>query len=282
MKKKILLLAFLMTCLFFYGQTPSGVQRSYHRLNKLGDNLNSATLQYCDNLEGRQLKLNIRDIPSPIPVGTVIFIDDNGDPETFGYFIVEFSRARSNQDADETVPNSAVTTVTINCSTDSDGDGINDSEDNCPNQAGPASNNGCPQPELAIVLNGSTISSQCSSCDVFFDQLGTDRHFINRPTGIANLDILVENLGGSTSSSTTVGLYVSADNVLQINSDSKIKTFSLGTINPGSVKFSSGPIFASDTDVTTNFWLIIKIDDNNSNNESNENNNTFALRFRVN
>ena len=30
---------------------------------------------------------------------------------------------------------------------DSDGDGVSDPKDNCPNQAGPAANNGCPWPD---------------------------------------------------------------------------------------------------------------------------------------
>ncbi|WP_420574450.1 hypothetical protein [Kordia sp.] len=34
--------------------------------------------------------------------------------------------------------------------TDSDGDGIPDADDDCPNEAGPASNNGCPEPDCVV------------------------------------------------------------------------------------------------------------------------------------
>jgi hypothetical protein len=139
-----------------------------------------------------------------------------------------------------------------------------------------------PKPDLKINLSNSIINSDCSNCDIVFDRLGTDRHYINRPTGIASLDILVENIGSVVSSATKVGLYISADNILQTNSDTKIKTFSLGSINPGSTRYSSGAIFASEIDVTTNFWLIIKLDDGNLIEETDENNNVFAIRFKVN
>lgn len=183
--KKILLFTIILLGLTSYGQTPNPIQRSYHRLYKLGNDLNTATTQFCQNTSGSLLKLNITNIPSPIPIGTVIFIDDNGDPETFGYYIVNFSRVSGNQDADETVPNSTVSIVSIDCANadfdgdgvpnsqdncpnasnsnqsdidndgigdvcdnqdnrDTDGDGVQNHQDNCPNEAGPASNQGCP------------------------------------------------------------------------------------------------------------------------------------------
>ncbi len=167
---------------------------------------------------------------------------------------------------------------------DADGDGVPDSEDDCPNQAGPASNNGCPgDPELSINLNGSSITSDCFNCDSFFSVIGTDRHFLNAPTGIANMNVIVNNTGTITSTSTNVGIYVSANSTFESGSDTRIKTFSLPAINSGGIGLASGALFVSDFNAFGgNFWLLVRVDDAENNQETNENNNVFALRFRIN
>ncbi len=169
---------------------------------------------------------------------------------------------------------------------DADNDGVPDSQDQCPNDPGPPSNNGCPsKPELSIDLFGSSITSDCFSCDSGFSFIGSDRHFINSPTGIASINVLVRNSGNTTSSSSSVGIYISNNSTFESGSDIRIKGFSLGTISPGNVRFSSGALFIPDFNPSGfrgNTWLIIRVDDAENNDETNENNNVFALRFRVN
>lgn len=166
---------------------------------------------------------------------------------------------------------------------DSDGDGIPDSQDDCPNDAGPSSNNGCPgDPELSIVLNGSTIFSDCFNCNAIFSQIGSSRHFLNTPASSASVSVLVENTGDLSSGTTNVGVYISADATFQKNGDTRIKTLSLAPISPGSTKFAAGALFVSDfNSVGGNFWLLFRADDAENNDESNENNNVHAIRFGV-
>ncbi|WP_136466014.1 CARDB domain-containing protein [Flagellimonas onchidii] len=198
------------------------------------------------------------------------------------YYYLTYSGTNEHPDEDYRVDSQSASIVQYDC--DSDGDGISDSQDNCPNQAGPASNNGCPgNPELSIDLNGSTISSDCSNCDNIFNSIGSDRHYLVDPTGIANIDVFVKNTGSVSSSASTVGFYVSNDNVLQGNSDSRIKTVNVSSLSPNSGKYASTSLFVPDfNSVGGNFWLLIKVDDSNANQESNENNNVFALRFAIN
>ncbi|MBW8199706.1 thrombospondin type 3 repeat-containing protein [Flagellimonas abyssi] len=174
--------------------------------------------------------------------------------------------------------------ININCVIDSDNDGIPDDQDNCPNESGPASNNGCPgEPDLSINLNGSVINSDCFGCDNYFSQIGTDRHYLNNPSGIANIDVLVQNLGNATSTSTTVGYYISANSTFESNSDTRIKTSNIGSLSTNSGDYSSVTLFTYDfNSVGGNFWLLIRVDDDDDNDESNENNNVFALRFAIN
>lgn len=53
--------------------------------------------------------------------------------------------------------------------TDSDGDGVPDSSDNCPNQPGPLSNQGCPVPAAATGV-------QAKSAASFIDSIGVNTH----------------------------------------------------------------------------------------------------------
>ena len=139
-----------------------------------------------------------------------------------------------------------------------------------------------PRPDLSIELNGSVINSECFGCDNIFSQIGSDRHYINDPSGIANIDVFVQNTGQGKSSSSSIGFYVSADQYFQSGSDTRIKTTTFSSINANSGKYVSTALFASDfNSFGGNFWLLIRVDDNENNQESNENNNVFPLRFAV-
>lgn len=174
--------------------------------------------------------------------------------------------------------------VSISCTVDSDGDGVPDSEDNCPGQAGPASNNGCPgAPELSINLLGSNISSDCFNCESSFQYMGTDRHFLNSSGGIASINVFVQNQGEASSSSSTIGYYISANSTFESSSDTRIKTANIGSIAADGGTYVSTSLFGYDFNgVGGNFWLLIRVDDGESNDESNENNNVYALRFAIN
>ncbi|WP_422349241.1 CARDB domain-containing protein [Flagellimonas sp.] len=140
-----------------------------------------------------------------------------------------------------------------------------------------------PLPDLSIDLNGSVINSNCSGCDNIFSQIGSDRHYINNPTGIATIDVFVQNTGQGDSRSSSIGFYVSADQNFQSGSDTRIKTTNFSSIGSGSGKYVGTTLFTSDfNSFGGNFWLLIRVDDNQNNPESNENNNVFPLRFAVN
>ncbi|MBO0321341.1 hypothetical protein J0X14_03455 [Muricauda sp. CAU 1633] len=173
--------------------------------------------------------------------------------------------------------------ISISCTVDSDGDGVPDSEDDCPNQAGPASNDGCPgNPELSIDLDGSIIYSDCSNCENVFSEIGTDRHFLETSASTTSIDVYIQNLGGVSSSSSTIGFYISADSSYQSESDNQIKSENVGSIAANSGSYASTSLFVEDFDeVGGNFWLLIRVDDSDTNQESNENNNVFAIRFNM-
>ncbi len=277
MKKITLLIMLLVGIKSTYSQTSR-----YHRLRSLGTSISSSeSNSFCSgsNFSNKPLaKWNIIS-NAPLQVNKVyrIFIDDE-----IKYYWVEQTFNYATDDDGETVHQNNINLHTITCP-DNDNDGIPNTQDNCPNEAGPASNNGCPgNPELSINLNGSTINSNCFNCSPFFSQIGSARHFVYQNSGIANLNIKIKNNGNATSNSTTVGIYVSADNVFQKNSDAKVKSFNLSAISPGQLGDAPGTLFASDFQVTTNFWLLIRIDDNETNDETNENNNVFAIRFNAN
>ena len=100
---------------------------------------------------------------------------------------------------------------------------------------------------------------------------------------MANIDVLVQNLGNASSTSTTVGYYISANSTFESNSDTRIKTSNIGSLSTNSGDYSSVTLFTYDfNSVGGNFWLLIRVDDDDDNEESNENNNVFALRFAIN
>lgn len=88
---------------------------------------------------------------------TAEYYDENGYRHESGKIVFNITYVKeSNPDSDgdglsdneDRCPNQAGPASNNGCPiSDSDGDGIPDDQDNCPNQAGPASNNGCPLPD---------------------------------------------------------------------------------------------------------------------------------------
>lgn len=107
MKNNYLFLTILLVTISTFGQT------KYHRLGKLGNDINIATNNYCQDNTIGQLKLNITSIPSRLSTGTVVNIDAG---ESFdGFYIVEYSKNSSDQDADENVSFSDLSITTLGC-----------------------------------------------------------------------------------------------------------------------------------------------------------------------
>ncbi|RNL83066.1 hypothetical protein ED312_15465 [Sinomicrobium pectinilyticum] len=169
---------------------------------------------------------------------------------------------------------------------DNDGDGVPNGQDDCPNEPGPSSNDGCPEGEADLVLDksGTIISSECSSCPGPLSNLGSQRHIISRNAGILSFNlIIVDNQGSASAGSSKIGLYLSSDNKLDSNDFKFSTTFSLSSINAGSSKDSSGSIFGSDFDYNQafgNYYLLLVLDVNKSIDESNEANNVTAIPIR--
>lgn len=281
-------LFFILITLFCFQISLGQTTNRYHRLKALGTSLSSSEINsFCSGSTFQSRPTAHWNVISvnPLQVGKIYLFYHYERERNEYYYVEQYFNYATGDDGQTIFENDINPPVQVSCpEPDSDGDGVPNSQDNCPNQAGPASNNGCPLPELSFVLNGSIINSNCLSCDIVFSQIGTNRHFVNN-NGVANVDILVENSGGSTSSATTVGVYVSSNSTFESDSDSLFTTFPLGAISKNNTKFASGGLFWSDFDndnISGSFWLIFRIDDNESNNELDEDNNIHAIRFRVN
>lgn len=251
--------------------------------------------------------------------GDLVRVSSSPSDDEFGYFAVTYIAPGSWSDEDETIGAGRFTKITLDCDNDgisnendncvkvsnsnqadldddgkgdacdnvdnrdSDGDGVENFEDDCPNEFGLASNNGCPgNIDLSIDLNGSTIVSNCFNCAVNFSNIGSDRHILYIPSGTANIDVRVRNTGNVASASSTVGFYVSANNTFEARNDTRVKSFNLSAVNANGFRNSSGTLFVDDFDsISGNFWLLVRVDDAESNQESDEDNNVFAMPFSI-
>ncbi|MEX0360076.1 MAG: thrombospondin type 3 repeat-containing protein [Allomuricauda sp.] len=162
MKKiTLLFLAFILP-LAIYAQS-----YRYHKVRDLGTSYSQANTNFCNNTLGQEIKLNIY-ISSTLTVGNIYFIEDIDGVDR--YVKVTYSHYKSNQDADEFVNGTNIgAPITFTCVVDSDGDGVPDNQDNCPNDPGPASNNGCPTPPN-IKLIEAEITQSGNTWDVFNNQ----------------------------------------------------------------------------------------------------------------
>jgi len=292
MKKNILFTHFL--CLFTaysFGQTFGHTVISINTTNTsvakdiicpfINDNGGVNLLSLRNGRSTRKFNITGRSFP----VGTILSLAPNSSSTEVGYYVVLYSKTSRHADEDENYSNPNLFAIQ---DFDCDNDGIPNSQDNCDKQAGPASNNGCPgNPELSIALSSSTIFSDCSlfTCDVEFDSVGTDQHFVNTG-GVATISIVVNNTGGLVSNNSNIAIYRSIDDTLNTSGSSaevKVKERNMSAINPNqSKRFDIALFYADFNSFKGPTFLIVKIDDNNSNNETNEDDNTFVLRFRVN
>ena len=274
--KKITFLFLLLISYSFFGQT------KYHRLKELGESYTLASNNFCANVNIGGLKLNIQNIAAKLPVGETILISvgDSFD----GYYLVEYSQDQSYQDADEFVSFSDITIVNFNCVTDTDGDGVADSQDNCPNQAGPSSNNGCPVSSYDLEFDTSRTEVYVQNRGyVKLDNITSNDYFeIGNGNGMYFRNITIKNTGGSISPNTAINLYLSIDNQLNRNTDPKLtqNAISLYNIQPGASRTVSNiqDILAADIPSNVplnNYYLFLSIDQ--VYNDVNFSNNTISI-----
>lgn len=133
----------------------------YHIIKYRGQTKKDAFLSKCNNDVENSVGINI---DQKLSVGTVYYLD-RGVGIGPRYYEVTTASDSSNHMADTDISNDKIeSSFVVNCGLDSDNDGVADSIDSCPNEAGPSSNNGCPMVDLAnveitqlrILRNGST------------------------------------------------------------------------------------------------------------------------------
>lgn len=183
-------------------------------------------------------------------------------------------------------------TILTSCLNDTDSDGIPDAEDDCPNEAGPVSNNGCPgNPDLQVNSNQVTIFSDCRNCPIRLNELGNNRHLFNSSASIFTISqMVINNIGTANSTPTDIVFYRSNNATLERNQDFRIRSIrdiNLGVINAGGIRVESATIFGSDlglpiSSTVGNFFILVSLDDSNSNTEANENNNIIPIPIRIN
>ena len=174
-----------------------GQSYKYHKVKDLGNSITDVTESFCNDLGTKYHKLNIY-LASKLEINEVYFFQDVDGQNFYGKVVQ--AEDTSDQDADEFINESNVgDIINITCNTDTDGDGINDTEDNCPNtpnsnqndldndgigdvcdskdnrdsdgdgvenwldncptQAGPSSNNGCPVGNPDFIVVGISIDA---------------------------------------------------------------------------------------------------------------------------
>ena len=172
---------------------------------------------------------------------------------------------------------------------DNDGDGIPNSQDNCPNEPGPSSTNGCPEnPNLSIDMEASRVFSNCQNChpalDLFFQN--NQRHIIQDGSGSVTFNNLeIRNIGNIVSNASKVNFYISINDELDQNDELlSAKDIPFRSVNQSyGVDLEITGWDIENVEFTTgNQYILIQIDPNNTNNEGStgENDNLLALPIR--
>ncbi len=174
---------------------------------------------------------------------------------------------------------------------DSDGDGVPNSQDNCPNVAGPASNNGCPVlPNLK--LKSLKVKNTTTNSTIFnFPNGNTNTPTLNKGN-YYDFIIEVENNISSSNTANSVSLDMLLNtsttlypdpraNVYNVSTDSNI-----GNVNANSSIIKTFSVYVSSTIGSSpslsngsGYTLSFDIDSNGRISESNENDNINQLQF---
>lgn len=162
---------------------------------------------------------------------------------------------------------------------DSDGDGIQDWQDQCPYEAGPSSSNGCPgNADLVLDLDKST--SIASGCQCSTKPLYNKTPYTLYLSEHLGLNLRVNNTGKINSGNYKVGIYTSVTN--DIKNATLMEEYNFNSISPSkfqtkhSIQLNHSDF--NNTDGYGNTYLHIKVDNKNNVNEGNsgENNNIFS------
>ncbi|MBP1838443.1 T9SS type A sorting domain-containing protein [Formosa algae] len=180
-------------------------------------------------------------------------------------------------------------------SEDRDGDGILNDQDNCPDEAGPSSNNGCPilSPNLSVDSVNSIVFSSCMSCNPYLNTFlnSSKRHLVAGGVGSITFNKLnIRNTGNTTSNSGKIDFYYSTNTTLVKsggNADKKLesKTIPALEINKShgiELSISGVDIFGVDHNSPStngNFYILVDIDatDTNSEGETGEGDNLLII-----
>ncbi|MHA7056558.1 thrombospondin type 3 repeat-containing protein [Aquimarina sp. M1] len=246
--------------------------KKYHKVISVGDTATEAKQNICagNTAESISWKLNIT-IANPLILGKVYKMNFGRGLKYYKVLIA----SQSSSDGDYLMPGNPIGSP-FNAQCDSDNDGVPDYTDNCPNEQGPASNNGCPQiPNLTVDLNASAVFSQCLSCppplDTFFNS-GKKHLITNGGVGSISFDRLaIRNIGNTTSNSAKVKFYFSINNSIG-SSDKLIKTITIPSRNVNSSYGIQTTIDGWDINnngdlANGNYFILVDIDTDNSNNE---------------
>ncbi|MEH6680635.1 MAG: T9SS type A sorting domain-containing protein [Sediminicola sp.] len=101
---------------------------------------------------------------------------------------------------------------------DSDGDGVPDNQDNCPSQAGPASNNGCPLPTGPANVQIQRVTVKKNGATVYDSNVPNSVLTLNN-NNFYDINITIKNIGGTTQSKIQWIVAESSNNSLSVTSD---------------------------------------------------------------
>ncbi|WP_459210849.1 hypothetical protein [Aquimarina rhabdastrellae] len=163
---------------------------------------------------------------------------------------------------------------------DSDGDGILDSQDNCPNQAGSASNNGCPIGDPDFVITKISINAE-----------GTYTYTPNvlqlRKNKSHDICVTIKNQGQTTGKPNNAALILTNNSDI-ITSNIIANLFSINAnqnIAPNQTQEFCGSIYLWDThlgySLNSFHYIHAEVDSFDNTDESNENNNLVYASLSV-
>ncbi len=260
----------LLISFYSFGQDPYS-----HRLKSLRTTSLETAKTYCSGESipsGSRHKIVI--LGKKLEVGKIYFIKPfrNYDPK---YYYVLSATPGDNffDDEDEVIDASAVLSGPIFC--DQDDDGVEDGIDNCPNQPGPASNNGCPVAtdyDLSLSAGDIFTYSNCFDCSNPLSVLGSKKHILYTGNSI-QVQFTVKNKGEAVSEPVKIRFYMSKNKDSKFGVQATSKAISLPSIAPGG-SYLTNPSFSYSSDFPVDlgsYYLVIDVepgskDKNTSNN----------------
>ncbi len=304
----------LFTLIFIITWVTNAQTERYHRLRSLGTSLEQAELDNaCNNQNFNHKPLANWNVTTINPLINrkiyKIFVDDE-----IKYYWVERSFSYPTNDDGESIDadnileiiqcpdadNDGTPDIRDNCPNqygpssnngcpiiDSDNDGVPDNQDNCPNEAGPSSNNGCPitgNADLVVDLDYSEALVNDS-----FKSISSSSFYTLYLDERVQMQLAIRNQGNATSGNSTTSIYASNSSSYASNSATLLEDINFSNINTNNHQVASGIEFTHHTlspyvDGSGNVYLHIVVDKNDDVDEgtSGENNNIKESFLRLN